>query len=144
MMSNQAKKTKQDPTASAGQTAPTQVNAFAGVERLTELNRQFARHLTEASRDYLKGILAIQEELMGLNTGPEDNLERTRQKIGAGKAASEAIRIRDAWARKISERYTSEAQRLVELARATTEHSWSPILQSAQRAATTEKAKNKS
>jgi len=100
------------------------VNAFAGVEALSELNRQFAKALTEASRSYLQGIVSIQEELLGLANDQRELLK----KMPAGHYAAESIRIQQAWARKVSERYMHEAQRLVELANQTSSNSWSPIL----------------
>jgi hypothetical protein len=103
-------------------------NAFAGVEALSDLNRQFARALTDASRSYLEGIVSIQEELLGLAHEQRERFEKAAEQLPSARYATETIRIQQAWARKVSERYMQEAQRLVELAQETSENSWSPIL----------------
>jgi len=102
--------------------------AFSGVESLSELNRQFARALTEASRSYLQGIVSIQEELMGFASDQRAFLEKAAGSLPPTQYAAETIRIQQAWARKVSERYMHEAQRLVDLANETSNNSWSPIL----------------
>jgi hypothetical protein len=106
----------------------TEVNPFAGVEALSDLNRQFAKALTDASRAYLQGIVSIQEELLGLANDQRAMLEKAYDKLPPTQYAAETIRIQQAWARKVSERYMHEAQRLVELASETSSNSWSPIL----------------
>lgn len=107
------------------------VNAFAGVEALSDLNKEFAKALTQASQSYLQGIVAMQEGLLGLANNQMRQLEKTRDDISSATYANESIRIQETWARKVSEQYIYEAQRLVEFANKTSTHSWSPIFPAA-------------
>lgn len=120
----------------------SKANGLAGVESLAKLNQSFAQSVTSASKAYLEGIVSLQDELLGFaNTRLQDN-EESRDALLSCKDMSEAVRIQQAWARKVSERYICEAQRLVELASETSSNSWSPIL--AQTREATVKAKPKS
>ncbi len=103
------------------------VNAFVGVETLSELNKEFAKALTQASRGYLQGIVAMQEELLGLAHDQMRQLEKTKDDVPPAAYANEALRIQETWARKVSEQYIYEAQRLVQFANKTSTNSWSPI-----------------
>lgn len=107
------------------------VNAFVGVAALSDLNKEFAKALTQASRSYLQGIVAMQEELLGLANVQMRQLEKTRDDISSATYANEAMRIQQTWARKVSEQYIYEAQRLVQFANKTSTNSWSPILPTA-------------
>ncbi len=107
------------------------VNAFVAVEALSDLNKQFAKALTQASRTYLRGIVAMQEELLGIASGQIKNLEKASENLPSATYANEVIRIQETWARKVSEQYMYEAERLVQFASQTSSNSWSPILHAA-------------
>ncbi len=112
----------------------SKANGLAGVESLAKLNQSFAQAVSNAGKAYLEGIVALQEELLGFaNTRLQDN-EESRDALLSCRDMSEAVRIQQAWARKVSERYICEAQRLVELASETSSNSWSPILNQAREA----------
>ena len=117
--------------------------SLAGVESLTVLNQSFAQAITEASRAYIEGIVALQEEILGFaNTRLRDN-EESRDALLSCNDLSEALRIQQAWARKVSERYICEAQKLVEMASETSSNSWSPLLAGAKEPATKPKTKQR-
>ena len=107
------------------------VNAFVAVEALSDLNKQFAKALTQASRTYLQGIVAMQEELLGIASGQIKDLEKARESLPSATYPNKAIRIQETWARKVSEQYIYEAERLVQFASRTSSNSWSPILRAA-------------
>jgi hypothetical protein len=54
-------------------------------------------------------------------------LEKTKDDVPPAAYANEALRIQEMWARKVSEQYIYEAQRLVQFANKTSTNSWSPI-----------------
>ncbi len=111
---------------STKRTSPQKLNNSQGLEMLAQFNTQFADAVVDASRNYLESIRELQTELLGFAGNRLNANVETGRELMSSQDISEVVQIQAAWLRNVTDQYSAEAKRVLDLVSRLSSSAWSP------------------